>query len=165
MVGPNPEPESSLLADDSRIVRWAGPAFVVCSLVMIPWTIYLGYSLPSRQLSRHYNIAWAGFDVLELIALGATGFFALRRSRYLAISAAAAASLLVVDAWFDIMTSPRHQVAQAVVLAVFIELPLAGVCGWLSYHTGHIAEHTITLPIHRRDLRAFTGRRGQRGRG
>ncbi len=138
---------------------------MLCSVALIPWTVYLGYSLPSRQLSPHYNIAWAGFDVLELIALGATGYFALRRSRYLAISAAAAATLLVVDAWFDIMTSPRHHVPQAIALAVVIELPLAGVCAWLSYHTHHLAEHTISLPIHRRDLRAFggSGRQGERG--
>src|ERR1700749_3250536 len=174
MFKPTPEPESSVLADDSRMIRWAGPAFVLCSLALIPWTIYLGYSLPSRQLSPHYNIAWAGFDGLELIALGATGYFALRRSRSLAISAAAAATLLVVDAWFDIMTSPRHQVPQAIVLAVIVELPLAGVCGWLSYHTHHLAERTITLLMRRdrgalnlRALRAqaLTRWRGPRGLG
>ena len=145
MARPDPEPESSLLADDSRIVRWAGPAFIVCSLVMIPWTIYLGYSLPSRQLSPHYNIAWAGFDVLELIALGATGYFAVRGSRYLAITAAAASALLIVDAWFDIMTSPRRQIFEAIVLAAFVELPLAALCAWLSHHTEHLAERGITL--------------------
>jgi hypothetical protein len=155
MVTPSPEPESSILADESRAVRWAGPAFVACSIALIPWTIYLGVSLPSRQLSPHYNIAWAGFDVLELIALGSTGYFALRRSRYLAITAAAAATLLVVDAWFDIMTSPRHQVAQAIVLATVVELPLAAVCGWLSYHTHQLAERTITLLMRRRDPRSF----------
>jgi hypothetical protein len=170
MFKPAPEPEGSVLADDSRMVRWAGPAFVLFSLALIPWTIYLGYSLPSRQLSPHYNVAWAGFDVLELIALGATGYFSLRRSRYLAISAAAAATLLVVDAWFDIMTSPREQVAQAIVLAAVIELPLAGVCVWLSYHTHQLAERTITLLMRRRDLRAlglraFSGWRMPRGRG
>jgi hypothetical protein len=165
MVELTPEPESPQLADDSRIVRWAGPAFVLCSLVLIPWIIFLGYSLPSRQLSPHYNIAWAGFDVLELIALGLTGYFALRRSLSLAVSSAAAATLLVVDAWFDIMTSPRHHLPEAIVLAVVIELPLAGVCAWLSYHTQHLVERAISFPIHRRDLRAFSARRGQRGRG
>jgi hypothetical protein len=137
------EPEDALLADTARIVRWAGPAFVLCSVVLIPWTIYLGFSLPSRQLSPHYNIAWAGFDVMELLALGATGYFTLRRSRYLALTAAAAATLLVVDAWFDIMTSPRGQVLTAIVLAAIIELPLAAVCGWLSYHTEHLTNRTI----------------------
>ena len=132
-------------ADPSLVVRLAGPAFIACSVVLIPWTVYLGLSLPSRQLSPHYNIAWVGFDVLLIAALGATGYFALRCSRYLAITAAAASALLIVDAWFDIMTSPRRQIPEAIVLAAFVELPLAGVCAWLSYHTEHLAERGITL--------------------
>jgi hypothetical protein len=83
------------------------------------------------------------------VALGVTGYFALRHSRYLTVTAAAAAALLVVDAWFDIMTSPRHQILQAIVLAAFVELPLAAVCGWLSYHTEHLAE-TRTALLRRR---------------
>lgn len=138
------------ITDESQIVRWAGPAFVVCSLVLIPWTVYVGYSLPSRQVSRHYDIAWVGFDALEIVMLGATGYFALRRSRYLAATAASAATLLVVDAWFDIMTSPKHQIAQAIILAVAIECPLAAVCGWLSYHTEHLMDQRISLMFRRR---------------
>jgi hypothetical protein len=134
-----------VLSDNSPIVRWAGPAFILFSLVLLPWTIYLGFSLPDRQLSPHYNIAWVGFDVLELIALGSTGYFALRHSRYLAVTSAAAATLLVVDAWFDVMTSPRHQILQAIVLAVLVELPLAAVCAWLSYHTEHLADRRSIL--------------------
>jgi len=152
MAKPPYEPERAELVDTARVARWAGPAFVICSLVLIPWTAYLGYSLPSRQVSRHYNIAWVGFDVLELIALGTTGFFALRRSRYLALAAAAAATLLVVDAWFDIVTSPRRQVPMAIALAVLVELPLAAVCAWLSYQTEKLVDRRITL-LPRRDLR------------
>jgi hypothetical protein len=145
MVKPAHRPRDAVLLDTARILRWAGPAFILCSVVLIPWTIYLGFTLPNRQLSPHYNIAWAGFDVLELVALGATGYFAQRRSRYLALTSAAAATLLVVDAWFDIMTSPRGQVLMAIVLAAVVELPLAAVCGWLSYHTEHVMECRITL--------------------
>jgi hypothetical protein len=145
LAGQADEPQNDMLADTAWLVRWAGPAFVLCSVVLIPWTIYLGYSLPSRQLSPHYNVAWAGLDVLELVVLGATGFFALRRSRYLALTAAAAATLLVVDAWFDVMTSPRNQIIEACVLALLVELPLAGVCAWLSYHTEHLAERKMDL--------------------
>jgi hypothetical protein len=133
------------LAETSFVLRWAGPAFIACSVVLVPWTVYLGLSLPSRQLSPHYNIAWAGFDVLLIAVLGATGYFALRGTRYLAITAAAASALLVVDAWFDIMTSPRRQILEAIVLAAFVELPLAALCAWLSYHTEHLADRGITL--------------------
>ena len=127
------------------MARWAGPVFVMCSLVLIPWIVYLGFSLPSRQVSRHYDIAWVGFDALELVALGATGYFAFRHSRYLALFAAAAATLLVVDAWFDVLTSTRRQVPIAIALAVLVEIPLAAVCAWLSYHTEKLADRRLTL--------------------
>lgn len=81
------EPENAVLVDNARVVRWAGPAFALFSLILLPWTIYLGYSLPSRQVSPHYDVAWTGFDVMLLVALASTGYFALRRSRYLATAA------------------------------------------------------------------------------
>ena len=122
-----------------------GPAFLLCSVALIPWIVYLALSLPSRQVSSHYDVAWVGFDVFELIALGATGFFALRRSRYLAVSSASAATLLVVDAWFDILTSPGRQVIASIVLAAVVELPLAGMCAWLSYQTEHLAQRRFSV--------------------
>ena len=131
----------------------AGPAFVTFSVALIPWTVYLGYTLPAREESPHYNIAWVGFDVFLLVALGATGYFAIRHSRYLAVTSAAAAALLVVDAWFDIMTSPRGEILQAVVTAALVELPLAGVCVWLSYHTEHLAGRRIILSVRPESLR------------
>jgi len=138
-------------AVSARIARWAGPAFIVFSVALVPWTVYLAYTLPSRQVSHRYNIAWVGFDVMLAIALGCTGYFALRRSRYLAVAAAAAATLLVVDAWFDVMTSPRDQILEAIVLALFVELPMAALCAWLSYHTEHLASQRITLRRRRGD--------------
>lgn len=138
-----------MLADDVRLVRWAGPAFVLFSVILLPWTIYLGFSLPSRQLSPHYDIAWVGFDVFLMAALASTGYFALRRSAFLALTAAATATLLVVDAWFDNMTSPRRQLPGAIISAVFIELPLAALCAWLSYHTQHLEEQRIVLLLGR----------------
>ena len=47
-----------------------------------------------------------GIDVILMVALASMGYFALRRSRYLAAAATVVATLLVVDAWFDILTSP-----------------------------------------------------------
>jgi hypothetical protein len=150
LVEPAGEPENAVLVDNTQIVRWAGPAFALFALIMLPWTIYLGYSLPARQVSPHYDVAWAGFDALLLAVLASTGYFALRRSRYLAVAAAATATLLVVDAWFDVMTSPRGQLLEAVALAVFIEIPLASLCAWLSYHTQQLAERRIVLLLRRR---------------
>jgi hypothetical protein len=145
LVTPAPEPENAVLTDQARVVRWAGPLFALFSLIMVPWTVYIGESLPRRQLSPHYDMSWAGFDVLLLAALASTAYFALRRSRYLSMAATATAVLLVVDAWFDLMTTPSRQIAQSIVLAAVVELPLAAVCIWLSLHTEELAERRIVL--------------------
>ena len=148
----------------TQVKRWVAPAFLLCSVVLVPWIVYLGFSLPDRQISRHYGAAWVGFDVFELIALSATGYFALRRSRYLAVSSASAATLLICDAWFDVLTSPRSQLLESIVLAVVIELPLAGICAWLSYHTERLVDRRISvLPRGRRAASAAAS--GSRRRG
>jgi hypothetical protein len=145
--------------DESDVSPWVARAFIFCSVVLIPWTVYLAYSLPARQVSHHNDDAWVGFDVFELIALGATGYLALRRSRYLALASASAATLLVCDAWFDILTSPGRQVLEAVVLAVFIELPLAGLCAWVSYNTQRVVGRRIRVSARRRRRGGATGGR------
>lgn len=158
LVEPAPEAENAVITDEARVVRWTGPLFAVFSLIMLPWTIYLALSLPDRQVSAHYDAAWAGFDVMLLVALAMTSYFALRRSRHLATAAAGTAAWLVVDAWFDVMTSSPSQLPESALLAVAVELPLAAVCVWLSYHTEQLAERRIVLLLRHR------GRAGRRSR-
>jgi hypothetical protein len=151
LVPPAPEPENAVLTDDSRIVRWTGPLFALFALILLPWIAYIAITLPARQLSPNYDIAWAGFDVLLAAGLASTAYFALRRSRYLSTASTATATLLLVDAWFDCMTTPGDARVQSITLCFLIELPLAAVCLWLSYHTLHIAERRIVLLQRRRD--------------
>jgi hypothetical protein len=133
-------------AAEPRVVRWVGIFFVVCFIGLIPWTIYLSQTLPVREVSPHYNLAWTGFDVLLAVSLLATGTCVIARSKYLALAAASAATLLVVDAWFDITTSPAGgDFFWALVMAALAELPLAVACGWLAYHAEHLLQGRITL--------------------
>jgi hypothetical protein len=164
LVPPADEPENAVLVDNAHVVRWAGPAFALFSLILLPWIAYLAYSLPSRQVSADYDVAWAGFDVMLLVALASTGYFALRRSRYLATAATAAATLLVVDAWFDVVTTLPGQRLGPVALAAGVELPLASLCVWLSLHTQQLAERRLVLLL-RRGRKTEAGRRGQHPRG
>jgi hypothetical protein len=145
LVPPAAELGNEVLVDDHWLVRLAGPAFALFAIGMIPWTIYIAISLPSRQRSPHYDFAWAGFDVMLLLALAATGFFALRRSRYLSVAATSAATILIIDAWFDVLTSREADRPAAIAFAVLIELPLSAVCWWLSKETQAIAEKRIAL--------------------
>ena len=61
---------------------------------------------------------------------------------------------------FDILTSPTtSERIQAVAAAVLLELPLAGVCLWLSYHTQEIAEQRLRLLLRRQPRQGVAGSR------
>lgn len=141
---------NKVLVDNSRTVRWGGTLFVVCAAVLIPWTVFVAVSLPQREVSPNYGLAWSGFDVLLLVALACTAWSALRRSRYLAIAGSWTAAMLVVDAWFDVTTSPgRTDLLIAVGLAAAVELPLAAACLWMSVHAQDIADARLRLVLRR----------------
>lgn len=145
-----PEADNNVLPDNSRTVRWAGPLFALCALALAPWIIVIALTLPSRQLSPNYDLAWAGFDLLLFAALAATAGSAMRRSPYLASTASWAAALLVTDAWFDVMTSPSGLARiEAIAMALLVELPLAATCLWLTQHTQDIIERRLRLLVRR----------------
>ena len=105
LIEPTSEPENAVLTDNAKLVRWAGPMFALFAVILLPWIVYIGITLPSRQLSPNYDIAWTGFDLMLFSALASTAYFALRRSRYLSTAAVASAVLLTADAWFNVMTT------------------------------------------------------------
>jgi hypothetical protein len=149
LVPPAGELGNQVLIDDHRLIRLAGPMFTLLSILMIPWTVFIALVLPSRQVSTHYDLAWTGFDGMLLVALAGTAYFALRRSHYLSLAASSAGTLLIVDAWFDVLTSRSADRLLTIVFAAIIELPLAASCWWLSQQTQVIAEKRLTLLLPR----------------
>jgi len=111
--------------------RWLPPALALVALALIPWALWLATILPSREVAEHWDLAWAGFDLILAAALLATAVSAWRQGPFLEVCAASAGTLLVVDAWFDLLTSSGRDLTYAIVLAVVAELPLAAVCLWI----------------------------------
>ena len=110
-----------------------GAAFVLAGLAMIPWVFYLSVSLPTSARDAHWSLAWVGLDSCEALALFATGRFLLRRDNRCVLTAVASAVLLLVDAWFDVTSAaPGPDLATAIVMAVFAEIPIALVCAVLA---------------------------------
>ncbi len=108
------------------IPRWAGITYLCFCIVMIPWTIYLSQDLPRHHLSPHWDLIWVGLDICITTALALTAIFSIFKSRWVVISATAAGTILFIDAWFDVLSSHRGiELIQAVMLALFIELPIA----------------------------------------
>jgi hypothetical protein len=120
---------------------WIAPAFGLCVLVLIPWTGYLFASLPPDYKANRWSIAWGGFDLGLAVALATTATLIARRSPFAEVTAAVTGTLLVCDAWFDVLTSRgASAVAQAIVEAVLVELPLAVVCFWIARNLAHAVE-------------------------
>ncbi len=100
--------------------------YTAAGIVLIPWTVYLAVSLPKRQIDTHYRGAWVGFDILLVVAIVMTAYYAFRLDSRVQLPAAATATLLFVDAWFDVMTAGgRTSTIEALVMAAFIEIPAA----------------------------------------
>ena len=110
--------------------RWAGVIFAGLGLGLVPWALWLGYTLPSRHVAHHWDLAWAGFDVILAVALLGTGFALLTGKTVLLDDfAAATGALLLADAWFDIVTAAdQNERWLAIAFAAFGEIPLAIVC-------------------------------------
>jgi hypothetical protein len=108
-------------------------------VLTVPWTVYLAATLPLRATAHHYRLAWVGFDVALIVALFATAFLAWRGRRLVVVPAVVTGTMLVVDAWFDVLTSGGRARSVSVLTAVLVELPLAAVCVWIAGHTEELA--------------------------
>ena len=112
--------------------RWVPRLLALVALALVPWTLWLTFSLPSRHVAQHYDAAWVGFDIALAAAFAATAWSALRRPRWLAALAAATGTMLLCDAWFDVVTSSGGaERVEAVAEAAFAEIPLAAICAYI----------------------------------
>lgn len=102
-------------------------------IALLPWTAFLTATLPARHVTHHWDLAWAGLDLFEALAIGATALALVRRSPLLPVAATAAGTALLCDAWFDPLTaSPGDELRWSLALAAFAELPLAALCFWIA---------------------------------
>jgi hypothetical protein len=112
-----------------RQPRWVAEVFGAAALVLVPWVIILLQALPAAHRADHWDVAWAGLDAAMALLLSAVALAAWRGSAWLEGAATAAATLLVVDAWFDVLTSStRAELFIAIVEAALVEIPLAAFC-------------------------------------
>jgi hypothetical protein len=133
----------------TRLRRLVIGVSTVIGLGMLPWTIWLSASLKAHHETDHWDLAWSGFDAGLAIVFLLTALAAWRRSPWVGALAATTGTLLVTDAWFDIvLESHSNEVHNAVYLAVFAELPLAAVCFWIAYRTERFLSLIVDQVLH-----------------
>jgi hypothetical protein len=158
-TGPPPEEVPLLTRPEvvRRARRWAW-LYTAAAVALLPWIAYLAVSLPGRNLEVHYRAAWVGFDCLLVFVIVRTAYMAFRVDPRVTFAATATATLLFVDAWFDVTTSNgRGAILLAILLALLVEIPAALFSLHLArrvnrqvLHLAHLDEFTYGPGPHRR---------------
>jgi hypothetical protein len=129
--------------------EWVVLVFGTVGLGLLPWAIWLSSSLPPYHRSARWDLAWSGFDVGLAIAFVGTAVCAWRRSPAVAAFAAATGTLLLADAWFDvILESHGNEASTAIFEAVAFEIPLACLCFWIAYRTERFLAKVVEQALH-----------------
>lgn len=124
-----------------KLPAWLPVVYGALAVGLVPWTVNLSSSLPYRYVSHNWNVSWVGFDLLLLGVICLTAYFAVKQSGWIVLSSISAAALLVADAWMDVWTSrPGHAFHTAIIIALFVEIPLAVLSLWLSIR---VARHLM----------------------
>jgi hypothetical protein len=128
----------------STLRQWVILLFGAAGLALVPWTLWLAGTLRPTHESPRWDIAWSGFDVALTLLFLSTAYSAWRRSPWVGVFAGATGTLLVTDAWFDvILSSDNDELRTALLLAAVAELPAAAVCFWISYRTEHFLSRVV----------------------
>ncbi len=124
-----PGPAHPMRMINRRVASLAAAAV----LFMIPWMVYLGVTLPRRYDAQHWRLLWVGFDTLEVVVLAHVAWSAWSRRQVTLVSAVVAATLLVSDAWFDVVTSFGNRDEWVTLFTALAgELPLALFFFWIA---------------------------------
>jgi hypothetical protein len=97
------------------------------AVFMLPWIIYLGFTLPQSYTVRDWPLTWLGFDGLLVVFMATTAVLTWLHRQLLVFPAFTTGILLICDAWFDITTAGPGELRAAVLTAVLGSLPLAFV--------------------------------------
>jgi len=111
--------------------RWLPIVLAAAALALVPTLVVVLTVVPGVQTAHHLKIAWTGLDVFEVLALAATGLALQRRSALTAVPATITGTLLVCDAWINIVPATGAAFYEAIAMAL-VELPLAGLSFWVA---------------------------------
>ncbi|HST14463.1 MAG TPA: hypothetical protein VLJ44_06390 [Gaiellaceae bacterium] len=131
----------------STLREWVALGYGAVGIGLLPWAFWLSSSLPPTHHSAHWDVAWSGFDVALAACFCGTAVAAHRLAiGWAGVFAAATGTMLVVDAWFDvILESHGNELGTAIVLAVVFELPAAAVCFWIAFRTERFVSRALHL--------------------
>jgi len=125
---------------------WVVVLYAAMGVGLVPWAVWLGASLRPDHTTDRWDVVWTGFDLGLALAFVLTAVAAWRRSPWVGALAATSGTMLIVDAWFDIvLESHRDAIRTAVMEAVFAEVPVAIFCYWIAYRTSRYLAEAVNI--------------------
>ena len=112
---------------------------LAAGVFLLPWMAVLWTALPDTYAAQNWRLAWVGFDGLEALGLLTTAWLVRQGDHRASLAAIGTATLLLVDAWFDVATA-GDDVVFSLVLALLLEMPLAALCA-------HTAWRLLPCPV------------------
>jgi hypothetical protein len=97
------------------------------AIALVPWTIYLAFTLPANYVAHNWPATWIGFDCVLIASMIATAVLGWLRRELVILPGFTTGVLLICDAWFDIMTAGPGQFWISVSTAALANLPLAAI--------------------------------------
>jgi len=105
-----------------------GNIAAVAAMTLVLWLVGGTRRLPITATAYHWGRAWLVFDCAMVDALALSGWFGVHRSRWAVPFLAASGTLLLIDAWFDVCTSPPGIELRLAVVDAFLEVSMAILC-------------------------------------
>lgn len=120
------DPRHAAILHHVPVNRLVSSALLAIVVGLIPWTTWLWASLPNRFAVHDWNLVWTGFDVVLIASLAYCAWAIWARRQVMVPMALVAGTLLVCDAWFDVLTSVGTRGEWLTLATAFFgELPLA----------------------------------------
>jgi hypothetical protein len=96
------------------------------AILLGPWIAYLSSVLPPTESGGAWRIAWIGLDSAIAVTLAVTAWLVWHRRSLALVGLAVSATLLLVDAWFDVCLSwGTSGQSGAIASACLVNVPVA----------------------------------------
>ena len=94
-------------ATSTVVPRWLYRALEIWIVLEALWVTFLAIHLPPSYDAAHWDLAWVGLDVAQLVALGGVVVSGLRNRPSVVLFSMSSGVLMMVEAWFDVTTAHR----------------------------------------------------------
>jgi hypothetical protein len=121
-------PDGVIRETEHRSPPFVSVLLVVVAVLEVAWIVVLFRNQVPAAVAHHLRKLWTGLDAAEVAALALTGIYHAKRSVWVIVSGSIAGTLLITDAWFNVMATVGRPHAAAVFMAIFAEIPLAVLC-------------------------------------